>query len=53
MISKNKFYGMEMEESLEELENELSQFKVMFNEKSCLKTKKREKKFKNKPILDY
>ncbi len=50
MISKNKYYGLD--DSLEEIENELSEFKIMFNEKSCLKVKKKEKKFKNKPVWD-
>lgn len=53
MISKNKYYGTDFVDNLEEIENELNEFKIMFNEKSCLKMKKKEKKFKNKPAWDY
>lgn len=52
MISKNKYYGMDYESSLEEIENELQEFKMMFNEKSCFKMKKKEKKFRNKPCFE-
>lgn len=53
MISKNKYYGMDLEDSLEDIETELNEFKTMFNEKSCFKMKKKEKKFRNKPAWDY
>jgi hypothetical protein len=37
-----------MEMELEELQNDLQGIKLMFNEKNCIKPRKKEKKFKNK-----
>ena len=50
MNSKNKYYGMDT--SIEELEEDLRDLKCMFNEKSFLKTRKKEKKFKNKIVWE-
>lgn len=48
MISKNMYLDMDTDMALEELQNELEGIKLMFNEKKCIKTRKKEKKFKNK-----
>lgn len=52
MITKNMYFDMETDMALEELQNELVGIKLMFNEKQCIKTKKKEKKFKNKLCWD-
>lgn len=52
VIARNKYYGIDYQEGLEELENELAEFKMMFNEKNCFKMKKKEKKFRNKPVYE-
>jgi len=52
VIAKNRYYGIDYEEGLEELQNELAEFKMMFNEKNCFKMKKKEKKFRNKPVYE-
>lgn len=49
MISKQKFYEFD---GLEELEEDLQDLKCLFNEKIFMKTKKKEKKFKNKPCYE-
>lgn len=48
VITKNMYLDMETDMALEELQEELSDIKLMFNEKNCFKTRKKEKKFKNK-----
>ena len=48
VITKNMYLDMETDMVLEELQEELSDIKLMFNEKNCFKTRKKEKKFKNK-----
>ena len=48
MITKNMYLDMESDMALEELQEELEGIKLMFNEKNCIKTRKKEKKFKNK-----
>ncbi len=42
------YLDMESDMALEELQEELEGIKLMFNEKNCIKTRKKEKKFKNK-----
>lgn len=46
------YLDMETDMALEELQNELEGIKLMFNEKQCIKIKKKEKKFKNKMCWD-
>ena len=48
MITKNMYLDMETDMALEELQEELSDIKLMFNEKNCFKPRRKEKKFKNK-----
>ena len=48
MITKNIHLDMETDMALEELQDELNDIKLMFNEKQCFKTRKKEKKFKNR-----
>ena len=48
VITKNMYLDMETDMALEELQEELRDIKLMFNEKNCFKTRKKEKKFKNK-----
>ena len=48
MITKNMYLDMDTDMALEELQEELGDLKLMFNEKNCFKAKKKEKKFKNK-----
>ncbi len=48
MISKNMYLDMDTDMALEELQQELEGIKLMFNEKKCIKVRKKEKKFKNK-----
>lgn len=48
VITKNMYLDMETDMALEELQEELSDIKLMFYEKNCFKTRKKEKKFKNK-----
>ena len=48
VITKNMYLDMETDMALEELQEELSDIKLMFNEKNCFKARKKEKKFKNK-----
>ena len=42
------YLDMDTDMALEELQEELSDLKLMFNEKKCFKSRKKEKKFKNK-----
>lgn len=48
VITKNMYFDMEQDMALEELQEELNDIKLMFNERNCLKPRKKEKKFKNK-----
>lgn len=48
MITKNMYLEMDSDMALEELQEELNDIKLMFNERSCFKTRKKEKKFKHK-----
>lgn len=48
VIAKNMHLDLEADMALEELQEELSDIKLMFNEKQCFKTRKKEKKFKNR-----
>ena len=43
---------MESDLALAELQEELEDIKLMFNEKQCFKARKKEKKFKNKLCWD-
>ena len=52
MITKNIHWDMENDMALEELQDELNDIKLMFNEKQCFKARKKEKKFKNKFCWD-
>ena len=52
VITKNMYLDMETDMALEELQEELSDIKLMFNEKNCFKKRKKEKKFKNKLCWD-
>ena len=40
--------NLESDMALEELQEDLQDIKLMFNEKKCFKQRKKEKKFKNK-----
>ncbi len=46
------YLDMENDMALEELQNDLQEVKLMFNEKICIKHRKKEKKFKNKFCWD-
>lgn len=48
VISKNMYLEMDADLALEELQEELEGIKLMFNEKKCIKARRKEKKFKNK-----
>ena len=48
VITKHMYMDMESDMALEELQEELQDIKLMFNEKKCFKQRKKEKKFKNK-----
>lgn len=48
VITKNMYLDMETDMALEELQEELNDIKLMFNERNCFKARKKEKKFKNK-----
>ena len=48
VITKNMYLDMESDMALEELQEELNDIKLMFNERNCFKARKKEKKFKNK-----
>ncbi len=52
VITKNMYLDMESDLALEELKEELNDIKLMFNEKKCVKPRKKEKKFKNKFCWD-
>ena len=48
VITKHMYMDMESDMAMEELQEELQDIKLMFNEKKCFKQRKKEKKFKNK-----
>ena len=48
MITKHMYMNLESDMALEELQEDLQDIKLMFNEKKCFKQRKKEKKFKNK-----